>query len=334
MNRSKYCLLPISCFLLLFLSIAVHAQAPEGFNYSAIVRDNSGNPLSNQEVSFRFSIVRGNVSGTVAYSETHSTMTDPLGQVSLIIGNGEIISGVFATIDWGADAYFLKVELDRTGGSSYVEMGISQFLSVPYALYAKRAGSGGGEGAGEVNISAGNNITITGSGTTADPYQISEESHYVGEYYGGGIVFYTYDFGRHGLIASETDLDRTIQWHNGKDRYTNTTGNGIGKGETNTTLIIALQTNDNPVGNFAAKLCADYSVTVDGQSYGDWYLPSKLELTYLFLRKDIVGGFSNTYYWSSTEFSSISAWGMDMAEGSFFNIRKDVPCAVRAIRAF
>jgi hypothetical protein len=84
MNRSKYCLLPITCFLLLFLSIAAYAQAPEGFNYSAIVRDNSGNPLSNQEVSFRFSIVRGNVTGTVAYSETHSTMTDPWDKYRLL----------------------------------------------------------------------------------------------------------------------------------------------------------------------------------------------------------------------------------------------------------
>jgi len=320
-------------FFLLTLSITVYAQAPEGFNYSAIVRDNLGNPLSNQAVSFRFSIIRGNVTGTVAYSETHNTITDPLGQVSLIIGNGAIISGVFANIDWGGDAYFLKVELDKTGGSSYVEMGISQFLSVPYALYAKKAGSGGG-GTGDLNITAGNNITITGSGSILDPYQINETTHYVGEYYGGGIVFYTYDYGRHGLIASETDLDRSIQWHNGQDRYTNTTGNGIGKGETNTALIIALQTNDNPVGSFAAKLCADYSITVDGLNYGDWYLPSRLELTYLFLRKDVVGGFANTIYWSSTEFSSVSAWGMNMAEGSFFNIRKNTPCAIRAIRAF
>ena len=140
----------------------VFSQAPEGFNYSAVVRDNVGNPITNQAVSFRFSIIRGNVTGTVVYSETHNTITDQFGQVSLIIGNGAIITGVFANIEWGGDAYFLKVELDKTGGSAYVEMGISQLLSVPYALYAKTAG-GGGTGTGEVNIAAGNNITITGS---------------------------------------------------------------------------------------------------------------------------------------------------------------------------
>lgn len=327
----------IKTFLLiviLLFSFSAYAQAPEGFNYSAIVRDNTGDPLTNQSVSFRFSIIRGNVAGTVVYSETHNTTTNQLGQVSLIIGNGSMLSGVFANIPWGVDAYFLKVELDRDGGSSYVEMGISQFLSVPYALYAKTAGSGGSSGTGEINISAGSGIILSGTGTDSDPYTISEKTHFVGEYYGGGIVFYTYDYGKHGLIASLADQDRSIQWHNGVERYTNTTGNGIGKGEMNTALIIARQTNDNPVGTFASKLSADYSITVNGLNYGDWYLPSRLELTYLFLRKDVVGGFANTVYWSSTEFSSVSAWGMNMAEGSFFNIRKNTPCAVRAIRAF
>ena len=141
--------------IILLFSVSAFAQAPEGFNYSAIVRDNTGDPLTNQSVSFRFSIIRGNVAGTVVYSETHNTTSNQFGQVSLIIGNGSVLSGVFANIAWGADAYFLKVELDRDGGSSYVEMGISQFLSVPYALYAKTAGSGGSSGTGEINISAG-----------------------------------------------------------------------------------------------------------------------------------------------------------------------------------
>lgn len=312
---------------------ALYSQAPEGFNYSAVVRDNTGTPLLNQSVSFRFSIIRGNVAGTVVYSETHNSMTDQFGQVTLIIGNGNVIAGVFADIDWGNDAYFLKVELDRDGGSSFVEMGISQFLSVPYALYAKTAGTGGG-GSGGSNIAAGNNISITGSGTAEDPYVISEKAHFVGEYYGGGIVFYVYDNGRHGLIASLADQDPAIQWYNGVKRYTNTTGDGINAGEMNTMLIIALQTDDEPLGNFAAKVCADYSVSVDGINYGDWYLPSKYELAILFLNKDLVGNFNSDYYWSSTEFSSISAWCQDFNSGVVTNTVKSFPFGVRAVRAF
>jgi hypothetical protein len=256
-----------------------------------------------------------------------------MGQVSLIIGNGSVISGVFANIEWGGDAYFLKVELDKTGGSSYVEMGISQFLSVPYALYAKRAGSGGG-GNGEINISAGNNITLTGSGTEEDPYILNEKAHYVGESYGGGIVFYVSENGRHGLIASMVDQDPAIQWYNGVKRYTNTAGDGIGAGEMNTALIIALQTNDEPMGNFAAKLCADYLVTVGGESFGDWYLPSKYELAILYLQRDLVGNFDSDYYWSSTELSSISAWCQDFSTGVVSNLTKSFPLGTRAIRSF
>jgi hypothetical protein len=333
MNHIKRYILPTTYFLLLFLSITAHAQAPEGFNYSAIVRDNLGNPLSNQAVSFRFSIIRGNVTGTVVYSETHNTITDPLGQVSLIIGNGLVVSGVFANIDWGGDAYFLKVELDKTGGNSYIEMGISQFLSVPYALYAKRAGSGGG-GTGEINISAGDNLTISGTGTTEDPYIIGVNKHYIGEKFGGGIVFYVYDNGQHGLIAADTDQDLGIGWDNGTKRYTNTTGDGLNAGEMNTPIIIALQTQDNPVGNFAAKACADYSVTVDGIIYDDWYLPSKYELGMLFFQKDNIGEFAEYNYWSSTELSRVSAWCQNFRHGVQTNQDKSMPFAVRAIRAF
>jgi len=326
----RYLLIIFLCFT----GLSLLGQAPEGFNYSAIIRDNLGNPLTNQAVSFRFSIIRGNVTGTVVYSETHNTITDQLGQVSLIIGNGAIISGVFANIEWGSDAYFLKVELDKTGGSSFVEMGISQFLSVPYALYAKKAGSGGGGGGGSVSLAAGNNITISGSGTEADPYVINEKTHYVGESYGGGIVFYIYDNGRHGLIASLVDQDPAIQWYNSVKRYTNTAGDGIGAGKMNTMLIVALQTDDDPVGYFAAKACADYSVTVEGESYGDWYLPSKYELAILFMQKDLMGNFTSDYYWSSTEFSSISAWCQDFSNGVVSNIIKSFPFGIRAIRAF
>jgi len=323
----------IHIFILVLFGAGVFAQAPEGFNYNAVVRDAIGNPLTNDAVSFRFSIIRGNVTGTVVYSETHNTITDQFGQVSLIIGNGAVITGVFANIEWGGDAYFLKVELDKTGGSSFVEMGISQLLSVPYALFAKNAGGGSGP-SGSIKVTAGANITITGSGTDEDPLVISEKTHYVGEQYGGGIVFYVYDDGRHGLIAAENDLDPAIEWYNGILRYTNTAGDGVGAGEMNTTLIVAQQTADNPMSNFAAKACADYAVPYMGVTFGDWYLPSKYELALLFFNKDLIGGFTENNYWSSTEFSSISAWCQNFSTGVVANLNKTFPYSVRAIRAF
>jgi hypothetical protein len=102
----------------------------------------------------------------------------------------------------------------------------------------------------------------------------------------------------------------------------------------NTTLIVALQTDDNPMGNFAAKICADYSVTVNGITYGDWYLPSKSELALMYLQKEMIGGFSTDYYWSSTEFSSVTAWSQNFVNGAQFNLAKSLPYGVRAIRTF
>ena len=102
----------------------------------------------------------------------------------------------------------------------------------------------------------------------------------------------------------------------------------------NTTLIIALPTNDDPLGNFAAKVCADYSVTTDGVNFDDWYLPSKHELDLMFLQSNIVGGFNSENYWSSTELSSSSSWCQSFIDGRQYNINKSQPNSVRAIRAF
>lgn len=160
--------------------------------------------------------------------------------------------------------------------------------------------------------------------------------HYIGESYGGGIVFYVYDNGQHGLIAGTADQSTGIQWYNGTFRYTGTTGDGLNAGAMNTALIVATQIADNQTGNFAAKVCADYSVTVSGITYGDWYLPSKYELNLLFLQKNIVGGFFNRAYWSSSENDGTNVWYQYFGlSGNLGNTSKDYPGnRVRAVRAF
>ncbi len=117
--------------VLMLLFISSSAQVPESFNYQAVVRDASNNPITDQAVSFRISILKGGVSASDEYVKTHSTSTNSLGLVNLAIAEGDVEPGVFSTIDWGADSYFLKVMIDNTGGSSYVEMGTNQLLCVP-----------------------------------------------------------------------------------------------------------------------------------------------------------------------------------------------------------
>ncbi len=160
-------------------------------------------------------------------------------------------------------------------------------------------------------------------------------AHYIGESYGGGIVFYVYDNGQHGLIAATADQSTGIQWYNGTSRYTGTTGDGLGAGAMNTAMIVATQIADNQTGNFAAKVCADYSVTVAGVTYGDWYLPSKYELNLLYLKKAVVGGFANFFYWCSKEFDNLYAWGQSFNDdGSQGYGSKGNANYVRAVRAF
>lgn len=114
------------------------SAVPELLNYQSILRDNTGQPLTNQSVSFRMNIQDVTASNTTVYSEIHNVTTSSTGAVSFTIGSGIVITGTFANIDW-SHVNNLRVELDPAGGGSYVVIGSSPFVSVPYAIRAKYA---------------------------------------------------------------------------------------------------------------------------------------------------------------------------------------------------
>jgi hypothetical protein len=122
------------CFL---LATMINAQVPQGFKYQTVVRNNAGEILASQNISFRMTILQGALPGTVVYAETHSATTNATGLATLEIGRGTPVTGSFATINWSTSPVFLKTEIDPAGGSAYVEMGTSELLSVPFALYAE-----------------------------------------------------------------------------------------------------------------------------------------------------------------------------------------------------
>ena len=126
----------IITLLAIIATIATFAQAPQGFNYQATVRNSAGALIISQNVIFRFKVLQNSATGTIVYSENHSVTTDDLGQVNLVIGQGTATVGTFSTINWGSGSYFLGIELNT--GSGYVAMGTTQLLSVPYALYANK----------------------------------------------------------------------------------------------------------------------------------------------------------------------------------------------------
>jgi uncharacterized protein (TIGR02145 family) len=114
------------------------AQAPQKINFQSILRNSSGEVVSNSSVSLRISILSGTITGTLVYSETHAKTTDAGGLISLQIGGGTVSSGVFGNINWGSTSHYIKLEADFSGGSNYVVLGTQELMSVPYALYASK----------------------------------------------------------------------------------------------------------------------------------------------------------------------------------------------------
>ena len=149
----------------------------------------------------------------------------------------------------------------------------------------------------------------------------------VGTYYQGGIIAYLDNTNQHGFIAAPDDQSTGIQWYNGNYNDTGATGTTIGTGKSNTAIIVQMQ----GLAVYAAKLCDD--LVLNG--YSDWFLPSKDELNMLYQNRNLIGGFTNGYYWSSSEYEYGYAWCQNFLNGSQDNYGlKSNTYRVRAVRAF
>ncbi len=131
----------VGLFLFLY-NVNSYSQSPGYFKYQAVLRDSTGVVMDSQTVSLKIEILKNNENGVVEYAEVHADTTNTYGLVLIEIGNGTTLSGDFSSIDWGSDIYFLGTSLDETGGGAYELMGVSQLLSVPYALYSSKSGNG------------------------------------------------------------------------------------------------------------------------------------------------------------------------------------------------
>lgn len=130
-----------SLIVLFTLSLFTLAQSPGKMSYQAVVRHTSGELVKNSIIGMQISILQGDVNGTKVYSETQRPTTNANGLVSIIIGDGNIVTGSLVSIDWSDGPYFIKTETDPTGGTNYSITGTSQLLSVPYAFHATTAES-------------------------------------------------------------------------------------------------------------------------------------------------------------------------------------------------
>lgn len=121
-------------FVFLFTSYCAHTQIPQAFSFQGIAFNSNGQPLSSANIAVQTQILNGSSSGTIVYSEVHKTTTNATGLYTLSIGLGTPNTGIFSNIDWASGQKFLTVAIDPDGGSNFTAVGVSQLLSVPYAL--------------------------------------------------------------------------------------------------------------------------------------------------------------------------------------------------------
>ena len=156
----------------------------------------------------------------------------------------------------------------------------------------------------ETKVTGGANITVTGTGTTGNPYVVgvSSTTHYIGESYGGGIVFYVTPNGQHGLISETVDQSASCSYY------------------------LAQNIISDPANH-----------STEGKNYTDWRLPTLYELSLLCTQKSIIGGSPIDSFWSSTEYAEgtlISAYNIFFYWCKIDNDAKWQALHVRAIRSF
>lgn len=128
----------ITLLVAITLTASVFAQVPQKMSYQAVIRNSSDALVPNTQIGMEINILQGSATGTVVYTETQTPTTNANGLVSIKIGSG----AGFSTIDWASDIYFIETKIAIVSPlTTYTITGVSQLLSVPYALHAKTAES-------------------------------------------------------------------------------------------------------------------------------------------------------------------------------------------------
>jgi len=303
-------------FLLIFVAGNVlFAQSPQKINYQMVLVDSTNSLVTSSMVGVRVSITDDLATNPPIYTELHNVMALSNGVVSIDIGDGTPILGVFSDIDWSnVSSLHVIFECDPNGGTNYSIIDTGQVLSVPYVFHATTAIKAPNANGGFI--------------------------HYIGELYGGGIIIDLWKENgvEHGLIASLSDLSTGARWSSNFNMELGLFKFILSSGEAYTDSIVSAGDISG-----AAYLCHNYS----GGGFTDWYLPSLIELEQLRKAVPIIervlganGSLSGLRYWSCVEndtFSSPEAFTLHMSIDMMSqpDIRdKDELNHVRAVRRF
>jgi hypothetical protein len=279
--------------------------------------------------------------GNTLYGNTTGRYNTAIGRWALyhnLTGNHNTAIGNYAGVAPGSS------NLENTtaiGDSALVTTSNTIQLGNPSVTNVKTAGN---ITAGSViypnahNSTAGQVLTINASGTATwtTPASSGGGTHTVGEAYGGGIVFYVWDGGAHGLIAASANLTGKY-WGADGTLVSSTTyplRDGIGAGRNNTERIIQnIKSSDNIYKSDYTLYAAYVCLTFQDGNYGDWYLPSKYELSLLYLQKTLLS--MSGMYWASNDGGTRDAWCHNFDAGTtYLNTKNYFQMNVRPIRSF
>lgn len=184
----------VTILVFCFVTYVIVAQPPQSFKYQAVVRNSSGELISNQTVGVRFSIHDFSAGGTILYQETHSGSTNEFGLANFEIGNGTSTLGTFTDIDWGSNTKFLEIEVDSQGGINYISMGTSELVSVPYALFSESSADGYWKKSNEdISYNNGN----VGIGTSNPNYKLVVDG-------GSNIAIHAFSTNSYAILGSSS----------------------------------------------------------------------------------------------------------------------------------
>jgi hypothetical protein len=147
----------------------IFAQAPLQFNYQAVIRDDHGQPMVNKTVQLRLSIRNGGTNGAAHYSEVRTVTTNQFGLVTVAVNSpgADQQQGSMVLVDWANGTKFLQVEVDHDKDGVFTDMGVTQILSAPYAMFARPQGDAAGDLGGKypnptVNKIQGKTVDMSG----------------------------------------------------------------------------------------------------------------------------------------------------------------------------
>ena len=333
---------PLVVFLM--CSYVVFAQTPEKVSYQAVIRDANNTLLIDKPVGVQISILKNSETGSEVYMETHSANTNMNGLVTLEIGMG-ITSYDFSSIDWTNGPYFVKVETDPNGTDNYTISGVSQLMSVPFALYAKTSENGITSDQADAIVT---NTAKTGiTADQADAIVTNTAKTGITSDQTDAIVVNTAKIS----LPSGGNEDDILKIINGEyvwvgeptyqlNTFYSELGGYVIDINSNGTHGVVVAMQDQGFSNWfntSNKINDPANHDTEGAQFRDWRLPSKRELILIYqvyLNSNPLDLLSTTY-WSSTEFNYLKAWCHVISSNSkYYDSKYGATFDIRAVRSF